>query len=73
MNTEEILAKYLSEHDALGAQKDAPDKEAFDEAHREVWRLCDEALRERLEELEDKDHLSPEEEQELVELLARLG
>jgi len=71
MNTEGILKKYLTKHDALGKQKDAPDKEAFDIAHRQVWSDCDNELRARKVELEAKASLSEEETQELDELNSR--
>ena len=35
---EEILAKYQDLHDRLGRQKDAPDKEKFDNTHRQLWK-----------------------------------
>lgn len=73
MNTQEILAKYLALHDALGRQQDAADKEAFDNQHREIWDNCDLELSERQAELEAKTALTDEESRELVEVIERLG
>ena len=68
MNTEEIRQKYLALHAALGPQKDVEDKDEFDRQHREIWRNCDEELQERKAELEAKDTLTADEQQELSEL-----
>ena len=68
MNMQEILDKHLARHAALGSRKDAPDKDEFDQEHKQIWHECDVELGERLTELEAQDHLSPELEQELAEL-----
>lgn len=73
MNTEEILEKYRAQHDALGAQKDAPDKEAFDIAHRQIWADCDQELKARKVELKAKASLSEAEGQSLDELNSRFS
>lgn len=68
MNSEEIRQKYLALHDALGSRKDAEDKDEFDRQHREIWNNCDEELQERKVELEAKDTLAADQQQELDEL-----
>ena len=68
MNRQEITQKYLTLHNALGSRKDAEDKEEFDRQHREIWRNCDEEIQERKVELEARDTLTADEQQELSEL-----
>ncbi|MBA7688263.1 hypothetical protein ES703_96742 [subsurface metagenome] len=68
MNKDEILKRYLALHDALGAQKDAPDKDKFDREHREIWTECDLELKERKAELEAKRALTDDERLELAAL-----
>lgn len=51
MNTKEIKAKYLVQHNALGQQKDAPDKTLFDQQHHQIWADCDTELLARKAEL----------------------
>lgn len=64
----EIKAKYLALHDALGARKDAADKELFDQQHRQVWTDCDTELKARRAELAALASHSDVEKQELREL-----
>lgn len=68
MNTEEIVQKYLANHDALGSQKDAENKDKFDKQHRKIWARCDEELLKRRVKLEAKKRLTPEEQPELEDL-----
>lgn len=70
MNSTEIKQKYLALHNALGSQKDAEDKELFDQQHRQVWADCDTELKARKAELEAMASLTPEQERELAELEA---
>lgn len=72
MTKSEILTHFLSLHDALGTQADAPDREEFDKQHRKIWTKCEEDLRKRLVKLQYQDTLSPSEIIELSELLAYL-
>lgn len=65
---DEIQAKYLALHNALGSRKDAEDKELFDQQHRQIWAACDIELKARKVELEAKETLSLKEQQELKEL-----
>lgn len=60
MNKNKILAKYLTQHNALGTQKDAVDKAAFDVAHRKIWTDCDIELKARKVKLESQGIDSPE-------------
>lgn len=71
MKTKKILTKYIAQHDALGERKNAPDKEAFDIIHRQLWSACDNELKARKVELETKVSLSQAEVQELAELNIR--
>lgn len=73
MNKEQILKKYRAKHSALGSREDSDDKDEFDREHREIWNECDQELRERSVELENKDRLSPKEQQELEDLRDRLA
>lgn len=73
MNRDEILQKYRGLHDALGSRSDSDDKDEFDREHREIWDECDQELGERLAELENKDRLTPKEQQELEDLRDRLA
>ena len=68
MTKTEIEQSYLALHDALGTQKDAPDKDLFDQQHRQVWADCDVELKQRKAELEDMELLDDEERGELDEL-----
>ena len=65
---DEIQAKYLALHNALGTRKDAKDKELFDRQHAEIWRNCDIELKARKAELEAKETLTEAEKAELAEL-----
>lgn len=65
---DKINAKYLALHDALGSRRDAPDKELFDQQHRQVWADCDIELRARKVKLEAQTTLTPTEKQEFDEL-----
>lgn len=65
---DEIQATYLAQHNALGAQVDAPDKEIFDQQHRLIWGKCDEELKQRMVELKGQATSTSEEQQELHEL-----
>ena len=65
MKANEINAKYLVLHDALGTRKDAKDKELFDQEHRQVWHDCDLELQARKAELVSSGELAPEEMEEL--------
>ena len=68
MNKQEIQAKHLVLHDALGSRKEAVDKELFDQQHRKVWTDCDVELRVRKSELEAKSSLTSNEAKEVGEL-----
>lgn len=68
MTKDEIQQFYLALHNALGSRKDAQDKELFDQQHSQVWRDCDVALADRKASLEEKETLTPQEQQELAEL-----
>lgn len=70
MTKDEIQAKYLALHDALGSREDTIDKDLFDQQHRQIWHDCDLELQARKAELEAKETLTPEEQQELSELEA---
>ena len=72
MNTTEILQNYLAQHRTLGRQVDAPNKEAFDVKHRQLWHSCDVELWQRRVELEQAGSLTEEEEEELRELKVRV-
>lgn len=68
MNTTEIKAKYLAQHDTLGSRKDAVDKALFDQQHAPIWADCDAELRERKAYLEAQASLTADETKELAEL-----
>ena len=68
MTKREIEDKYMLLHNALGRQKDAPDRELFDQKHRKIWADCNIELKQRKDELLNKPELSPEEKAELSEL-----
>lgn len=70
MTKNEIHAYYLALHDALGSPEDALDKELFDQQHRQIWHDCDVALCERKSYLQLQETLTPEQLQELTELLS---
>lgn len=72
MNKNEINAKYLVKHDALGKQKEAPDKEAFDVAHRKIWSDCKVELTARRDELQANLTPTVEEAEELKVLVGML-
>ena len=73
MNKVEIQKKYLTQHDALGKQKDAPDKAKFDQEHRAIWHAYDVELSGRKAELEARGNLSDNEQKELRELIELCG
>lgn len=68
MTTDEIQAKYLAIHDALGSRQDAEDKELFDLLHQATWNDCDAELRTRKAQLEAIETLTTEEQSELTDL-----
>ncbi|KKK78083.1 hypothetical protein LCGC14_2847150 [marine sediment metagenome] len=68
MSREEILVRYLAQHNALSTRKDAPDKALFDQQHRQIWADCDAELKARYGELKGKTALTTEEQTELREL-----
>lgn len=68
MTKDEIQAKYLALHNALGSREDAEDKDFFDQQHRQVWRDCDFELKTRKAGLEAQETLTAKEQKELTEL-----
>ena len=68
MNKNEIQAKYLDLHNALGSLKDATDKVLFNQQHTQIWADCESKLQARKTELEAKSTLSDIENIELKEL-----
>lgn len=56
MDMTEILEYHLEQHNVLGKQKDALDKELFDSEHRAVWDECNQELTERLAELQEIEY-----------------
>ncbi len=69
---EEINTKYLILHKNLGKQKDAVDKEKFNETHRKLWKDYAAELIARLGELEKLPSLSLQELKETQEIRAYL-
>ena len=65
---DEIQAKYLVLHYALGSRSDAVDKDVFDHQHAEVWRHCNLDLHARKSELENQTLLTSQQEHELADL-----
>lgn len=70
MNKNEIQAKYLARHNALGTLKDAKDKDEFHREHRAIWHEYDVELQQRKVELEYKEKLTKAQKAELLELEA---
>lgn len=66
--TDDILKKYQDQHSALGRQRDAVDREAFDTAHRQIWANCETELEDRRVELTAKPELVGTEREELARL-----